>query len=519
MGLFSSSAAARVSGSLLTWTACGLIAAAACILHARFMVPNHDNDWLLIAAERMLAGGHYWVDFIEINPPLIVILNIPPVILAHLTGTALYTGFSLYVAGLILLSAALFARWLRTCLDTDRGLIGLALVGYVGILALEPGYEFGQREHLFVILFTPGLLWFAMREAGYQPAFDVPALVAIVLAAIAVLIKPFFLLVVAVLVLLRCRRLRDWRAIADPFVAIIAVMAALYAAVIVLWQPQYLEEAALGSEVYFAWNRSWFTVLSAARDAASVLALAVVVTVFAPVSTRLRTVLASIVVPAAVFIVVAVIQKKGWVYHLLPVVELSLIALLLVAVVLLPRLGEAMIGRGRTLAVLAAIGLETGVLFVRPAYEMVHEASRARYAERPFITTLRRLVAGRSYLLIGSGYQWGIPSMIDGTLAARQPGQVLLPGTLPLAAGDARQRATAARLQSIIVSELVSDLERYRPVIVAVDTNEQKQALPDNFDLLGYFTASPEFRRVWASYERTESIPGWDFYRLRTPAG
>src|ERR1700733_12749069 len=36
-----------------------LVVAVAFALHAFWVLPNHDNDWYLIAARRLLAGGRY----------------------------------------------------------------------------------------------------------------------------------------------------------------------------------------------------------------------------------------------------------------------------------------------------------------------------------------------------------------------------------------------------------------------------------------------------------------------------
>src|SRR3954447_3570797 len=107
---------ARCMKDIATVILCGLIVSAAVVLHATYLLPNHDNEWLLIASERLLAGGTYRTEIVEPVPPLILVLNIPAVILAKLTGLATYTAFSLYVGGCILLSAALAARPLATIL-------------------------------------------------------------------------------------------------------------------------------------------------------------------------------------------------------------------------------------------------------------------------------------------------------------------------------------------------------------------------------------------------------------------
>src|SRR5690606_30677499 len=71
-----------------------------------------DTAFLLYAAERLLDGARLYVDLVEVNPPLVVWLNLPLVILARVLGVspvpvyqiavAVLAGFSLATARLIL---------------------------------------------------------------------------------------------------------------------------------------------------------------------------------------------------------------------------------------------------------------------------------------------------------------------------------------------------------------------------------------------------------------------------------
>ena len=52
---------------------------ACCLLLLRILAPDHDNAYLLDIAGRMLAGGRYFRDFMELNPPLYSVLLFPPI--------------------------------------------------------------------------------------------------------------------------------------------------------------------------------------------------------------------------------------------------------------------------------------------------------------------------------------------------------------------------------------------------------------------------------------------------------
>ncbi len=117
-------------------------------------------------------------------------------------------------------------------------------------------------------------------------------------------------------------------------------------------------------------------------------------------------------------------------------------------------------------------------------------------------------------MLLTSGLQEGFPGLAHVELGARQspPGQPMLPGTVKLEACTAEDRKRAVELHHAMLELTVHDLEHYKPRMVAVDRNHTKQALPDDFDILGYFLADQDFRKAWNDYRLVASVPGWDLY-------
>lgn len=489
-----------------------LIVAAAVALHAMWLLPNHDNEFLLIAAERMMAGGDYLEAFSDPNPPMIMIVYMPAILLARLLHVDTYSAFSLHVGLLILLAAWVMARPLARCLRQDGGIRDVALVCDVAVLALLPGYEFGQREHLLAVLFLPSLLWFAAREIDGPAPLGASDVLVLVLGAVGALIKPFFLLLPAAIFALRLAGADRRRVLRDPALAIFAAVAVAYGAFTILVFPHYLALAELQGEVYFAWNRAWVTVADAMRDAVLLSALLLLLALLAPVGAAARTALHHCLVASGVCLLLVVMQRKAWTYHLLPVIEFALCGLAILAAILLPRLRAARPAAATAAGLLVAIAAAAATQAVRPYYELAG-VSRARYAAQPFLATLRALAQGQSVLMLTSGVQMGFPSMAQVRLGASQPGQLLLPGAVRLAMGSAEERARAAALRPAVVGALVDDLRRFRPDFVAVDRRREKQALPDDFDILAYYIGDAGFRAQWSDYQLVRSIPGWDFYR------
>ena len=163
----------RIRNLALGFAASVLVIVAALFIHDVVSRPypwlNHDVSLLTYLGFDILEGSRLYVDTYELNPPgahflQAAILGISRVfsmseILTHHLFVLL-----LGVAGMAVLQAA-FPR------AEDDAAFALVLLAYLlvivrghfanNVLPAAPGlpYDFGQREHLFSILFVPYLLW------------------------------------------------------------------------------------------------------------------------------------------------------------------------------------------------------------------------------------------------------------------------------------------------------------------------------------------------------------------------
>jgi hypothetical protein len=498
----------------LTLLAIGVVVGSALALHVLLFAPNYDVDWLLIAARRMLAGGSYLSDFDEVTPPLVLLLMAPAAALAELAGGDPYAVFVAFVCGLILLSLALSAPVIEWCLAGHPTSRRLAMIAIAVVLALEPGFRFGQREHLMVILLLPGLLWYAAREAGRPSPLTASAWLQLALAAASLLIKPYYIVIALALMLVRLARTRDWRlALFDAPVGVLTAAVALLALMVAFLFPEYLEEVRLENQTYGAFSGGWLHVLEVYRDAIAACCIMGLLAELVPMPSPTRLVLRCLWLAAISALGVAILQHKGWAYHMLPAIEFSAIGLTIAAAALAPRLRLPAERLGAA-TVLAMIGLFGLALALRPVDEALAD-SKARFASQPLIKALHQMPPGRKVMLLTSGLQQGFPSLAGVELAARHPGQPMLAGTVRLEAGSERDRVRAAALRKVLIGLVLQDVRHYQPDVIAVDRNADKQALPDGFDILAWFLTDPAFRRVWADYRLVSQAPGWDFYERR----
>ncbi len=93
-------------------------------LAAEFVAPpDPDNAFLLYAAGRVLDGAKLYVDIVEINPPLIIAFNFPPILIARLIGVSELLVFRIGVAcllGLSLLASQVGLRAIFSPSATER---------------------------------------------------------------------------------------------------------------------------------------------------------------------------------------------------------------------------------------------------------------------------------------------------------------------------------------------------------------------------------------------------------------
>ena len=150
-----------------------------------------DMAFLLYAADRVLHGARLYRDVVEINPPLIIALNVPAVWIARAIGASDFLVYRLLVTlllvGMLLLCRRLMRRHL-TFTPLERRYVLLALT-----IALFPlaGEDFGEREHLVLALLVPYLIMLAARMSGRDPA-RVEALGVGALGEVALALKPHF---------------------------------------------------------------------------------------------------------------------------------------------------------------------------------------------------------------------------------------------------------------------------------------------------------------------------------------
>lgn len=458
---------------------------------------NHDVAAVLSFAERWLAGEQLYLDLIDVNPPLVFVLNLVPAGLARATGLG-------GIAALQLCLLALgFGLWRLALAVRDRsaeGRVERAVLDVLpGLVAFGAGYDFGQRETLMAAMALPYLLAAARRMQGETVPWR---LVAAVVAAVGFGLKPHFLAVPALVeaAVLVARRRTLAAALRDPVPWVMAAVWAAYLASLPVLFPDYLGAVVpLVLEYYLAnGGQTPLSLLLIPRLGTAVALLLALVAVAFLWGGALARVLALAGLGA---LASALAQHKGWSYHIMPI-ELFSCSL---AVVLAARWLDGLRARP---PVRVAAGLAwLFVLYLVGAGEAPWNQLTWRQSDaHALVRMLREHAEGERVLVLSPGIAPIYPALnyARARMTLRTMNVWLLEGAYhdcPASGRRYRETWEMGRPEFFMYRSVAEDFARAPPAAVVLDA---MTAIPEcggeAFSLEAYFARHPLFAEVWSHY-------------------
>lgn len=125
---------------------------------------NTDANWLLHATAKLLHGEKYYYNFFETNPPMILYINIIPVLLAKLLHLPMSLVFRIYVFFIAFFSTIFCAILLRQIYKFYPAWVRCTFVlAIIFVFVLLPTHAFGEREHLALMLVAPYVFLIILR--------------------------------------------------------------------------------------------------------------------------------------------------------------------------------------------------------------------------------------------------------------------------------------------------------------------------------------------------------------------
>jgi hypothetical protein len=484
-----------------------------------------DVAFLLDAAGGIMDGAHWYVDIVEINPPLIILLNMPAVLLGRWLQVSDVLVYRLGFALALLCSLGLTAYLIRRALGGTEVALRHGIVLLLALVLFPlPGEDFGQREHLVLALLLPYLALTAAR-AGERDALDPPKAAVIgVLAGIGVALKPHFLLVwLGAECYLRVVRGR-WRL--TPEGATIVATVCLYAVAVVTLVPEYVQLTRQLSGLYMRFLYDPIPHLALTAPGAAITFLSLLS--FAALRERAghprwwRVLAVSVLTTFAA----GLLQQKGLPYHFLPSSGLSLLLLGVVAMDARRPLGSWV--RRAYYVVSASAGTALIVVSLAQAFrDGSGWISPEQQERRRMIDLVREHAAGSKVMVlsyhIGSTYPLvhcsGTGSALRFPHLWILPAQYLdqLHAAAPLRFTEGSEVGAAERYLRESVS---TDLEAGKPRLIIVLRHARD--LPENglrrLDYLAYFNRDARFAKAMERYQWMTDIGEYTVYQ-RLPDG
>jgi hypothetical protein len=517
---------------LVLFMACGGLVLFGCVLTPYFTArPGADQSSYLFEAQRLLSGMEpYGPHLTEVSPPLIIWFSALPVLLAQSIHGSPVLFLRLLVIAMIFASVAWCVRILRRGARMTNPIpIGLLACAILAIEFCIGPYNFGQREHLLLILLLPYILAVA-TGAVYRlsPAERCGLGVA---AGIAIWFKPQDTLVLVGLELFLALRARGLRRIVTPEFLTLILTSSLVLALVRVAAPLYLTVTVpLLVETYWAFGTMNAFALALSHRGYLLLTLAMLSAcfLFRRFLRDRATPVTLLVCSIALFYAFA-IQHNEWWYHAYPYQALFLLAMAYLLTDLLYPLIErlstdsrffrrtVLAASGAMAVLLCIVAMNLRVVFTEGTHLQSDPLDEFLAQYRPsttvyvFSTSEASLSFSYNHGLNWGGrfaHLWMLPAIIQnelGPIGPTAPFKRLSPDTVAKLAGLQRKQSA-------------EDLNYWRPAVVLVE-----QCVPNHFcqglggkkfDMLSWFLQSPEFAAAWSHYQRQPGFDNYEVYKL-----
>lgn len=474
---------------------------------------NLNAAMYLQAAQLLLQGQKPYIDFIDLNPPLIFYINVVPAFINQFIGTSAQI---ILIFKVLLLLAIFASTWsvymiLKEAKPSIRSLtFPITLSFLLFCMFLIHNRVYGDREHLFVIALLPYIFLRFMRysEKPRYPLFW-SALIGLFLGITACL-KPHFLfnVVVLELALLWFFHKRKPHFSAEFNAALI--FTALYVLHFFLL-PQDIQNAFFNEIVpmvlnnYSSYHKSLAEILLMAPPLLFVTLIFCIYPFLIKGASAQHILLRVLALLGISFIANYLLQFKGWNYHLIPLYSFVFIA---VAVFIGTLKMETQSRAKRFL--FATVG-SFAILCAYQTYEAVrifYEPQRSPYFRTSAAKLYQDVAAHSQYgdpiLIISAHNMYSYPLLLQ---MARTPGsRYLFHFPLSFFALDKNNPFSV-----LYVQRLKDDIQNRTPkLIVIAEETPEKNFLPQGFKTKEYLAHAgvidSEFQELYRELSADDSL-------------
>lgn len=279
---------------------------------------NWDVSWLLRCGERILNGGHYYTDFFETNPPLVIWLGLPVVLLSKILHVPITVIFRLYfyllITASLLLNYYFCKKLFKKTIYVDLCLLSTAL-----FYLLYTAVIFGERENFCIIFILPYVFMRLLSLENNKLNRILRVFVSVV-GGLGFLIKPYFLLPFILFELYLVYRKKKVSALFSLEPIIVAITTLFYVFLIFTLTPNYVYKVVPLSLVLYTpvWKDPLWNLLRFNSVVAWL--FATIILLYFIRKHALKNILYAFWWLLIGFWLVYFWQHKGWYYHVYPAI-------------------------------------------------------------------------------------------------------------------------------------------------------------------------------------------------------
>jgi hypothetical protein len=503
------------------WAAAVLLVVPALV--AEFRSPlNSDAAWLLYAAGAVLRGGRLYHDILEINPPLIIWLNLPPAFISRISGLGGPAVFRIWMLCLICASTWACLRLFRHLPRSDdtRGVAGLTLLF---VLLPLVGGIFGQREHLALALILPLVVLTAVRVHG-ETITTSAAVITGATAAVGIAIKPYFLVVWLLLLAYRSLRMATNRLKTQPEDWAIIAVGISYVVSVLILTPGFFVFAMPAAADYAQFGRHGLFYILFGDTPAIWFYIAVVLWVLLGRSARADPFAGAFVAAGWGFLASVAVQHKGWSYHYYPVSACAILLAVYSITLAGARWQTDRPASARLLwrSVVGVYAVLIGIFVVKTMGEVARRAGgelwERQSAEVKLRSAVSRVDGVRSLLVLSSQLRDAFPLVNDTRLEWCGSFPVMWIPLVKYRSYAGLSDRTSLRspremdaLERQAFARVIADLVQGAPDLLLVESrklNERRTQFPEGFDYLGYFGQDKRFGAAMKNYRPLGEVEG-----------
>ncbi len=487
---------------------------------------NHDCAYYLGCAKLILAGAIPDVDYFNTPLPICEYLHLIPVGMAELLRLEIPKVFNFLVLITIIYSTAAIGLLLKRSLESfsEPGILLLMAVWmFFSILVMING-QYGQREHLFILVYVPLLL---CRKSRYEGAIISRGLAFAIglVAAPFMLIKPHFVLVAFILEAWMLLRSRDLVKLLAPEIGALVLVVVLYL-LHFLFLPDSMKEALFHRWIplhmahYAAYNCPWSfavqTLLAPMGPSFPSIAVATLagLAVIPLANKPYRDLAIIFALGALAGIGIYLSQQKCWTYHIVPAMGFVFLMITIGLVGILDKtIAEAsaqptLFWPRTGVFCLLCLGLVLLTLNCSLTQFVFH--SQRKWTD-DFVDAIRaETTKSDRVTFISSSIDPGYPALI---LADRAPGtRYMITISIPFLYDGIvatpgrpfpyRDKEARPKEEQRFLAELGEDVINNHPKMVFIDARPTCQGCPKGFCIDDYLHRTDWFGKFMGDYEK-----------------